>query len=157
CVRGAPCYQDPDCADGSTCNGAERCISGRCVAGLVPVSDDGIPCTLDACVEPGGVVHLPDPESDGRSCSAEGGGAGLCVSGGCALSICGDALIDPATETCDDGNDNPNDGCDACRSTRWSPTVISGLDSARGDPLSLAIHPEGLALDGAGNVFILSR
>jgi hypothetical protein len=39
------------CSDGVFCNGDERYVNGRCVAGP-PTCDDGQPCTIDRCDEP---------------------------------------------------------------------------------------------------------
>ena len=46
-----PCAVDADCDDGVFCNGAESCevATGVCLAGTVPMCDDGNPCTVDAC------------------------------------------------------------------------------------------------------------
>jgi hypothetical protein len=45
------CTGDGQCDDGVFCNGAERCVSGRCAAGQPVSCDDGQPCTRDSCVE----------------------------------------------------------------------------------------------------------
>ncbi len=45
------CTTDAQCSDGVFCNGAEKCVQGRCQAGTAPSCDDGIPCTEDFCEE----------------------------------------------------------------------------------------------------------
>lgn len=48
------CVTDDDCDDTRACNGVERCVEGRCRAGVALACDDDDPCTVDECVEPGG-------------------------------------------------------------------------------------------------------
>ncbi len=66
------------CSDGVWCNGTESCdpVAG-CKAGVVPVTDDGIACTLDLCDEANDqVVHKVQHFlcDDGKYCN----GAELC-------------------------------------------------------------------------------
>lgn len=65
------CVLDEDCDDRRVCNGSERCVEGRCRAGVAPDCDDRDPCTHDECVEPGD----PTAEDAGR----RDAGAGGCV------------------------------------------------------------------------------
>lgn len=50
-----------------------------------------------------------------------------CSPDGCDASVCGDAVVDPASETCDDANASACDGCDAC-SLRTH--LVSGASAA---------------------------
>jgi len=63
-VRTGRCLHLPDdarCSDPSLCNGTERCELGLgCVSGPPRVCDDGVPCTVDRCEEPGRCTSLPD-------------------------------------------------------------------------------------------------
>lgn len=45
------CLDDVECSDGVFCNGQEICSSGSCQSGTAIDCDDGIACTVDACVE----------------------------------------------------------------------------------------------------------
>ncbi|MGD2108249.1 MAG: choice-of-anchor Q domain-containing protein [Phycisphaerae bacterium] len=60
------------CGDGVYCNGAEQCVHGVCVPGVVPDCDDGNLCTEDACDEArGSCEHVPDDArcTDGLYCN----------------------------------------------------------------------------------------
>jgi cysteine-rich repeat protein len=70
-----------------------------------PVMIDG--STIDAGVPPIDCGMLPD----GTVCGDDP--RQICSSGGCIASHCGDAIVDPGTETCDDGNTEDGDGCDS--------------------------------------------
>ncbi len=116
CTRGHPCSSDAECQDGSTCNGPERCVAGRCMAGIPPSLDDLNPCTVDACVEGVGPAHFPQP--DGNRCATAAVAEGICLASECRLSRCGDGFRDLARqEQCDDGADNSDTRPDACRLT----------------------------------------
>jgi hypothetical protein len=119
------CRIDPDCNDGIFCNGIERCIDRRCVAGPVPSCDDGVDCTIDRC-PPGGDVcrHIPDPSrcSEGEICHPVTG----CTMRECRFdSDCDDGLVCNGTEfcvkdrcvatmppACDDGRECTDDVCE---------------------------------------------
>lgn len=45
------CSADAECDNGLSCDGAETCAGGVCVAGIAPVCDDGVGCTVDSCDE----------------------------------------------------------------------------------------------------------
>ncbi|MEM6532475.1 MAG: DUF4215 domain-containing protein [Myxococcota bacterium] len=124
CQEGLPCQEDSDCQDASVCNGEERCVGKRCTFG-VPPAPSSDPCSTQACIDPLGIVPVaPDPALAGRTC-AEGR---VCAEGLCSESFCGDGIVDEASgEDCDDQNDNPNDGCASCRTTRWVSTEILGF------------------------------
>lgn len=70
----------------------------------------------------------------------------------CPESFCGDSFTDVALgEECDDGNLNPNDGCDRCAATEWQASVILGLGSGNGDPRQLPLdRPVDVAADANG-------
>jgi cysteine-rich repeat protein len=114
CVVGEPCDADTDCDDGDPCNGDERCLEGTCVFGESLERDDDNDCTRDFCTVEEGVVNLAVP--DGNTCSTTGASEdGICVSGACGASVCGDGFLDlGAGEICDDGPDN-DDVSGACR------------------------------------------
>ncbi|MBI5500896.1 MAG: hypothetical protein HY907_11690 [Deltaproteobacteria bacterium] len=81
---GDPCSADSQCQDGSACNGAEECRSGRCRRRPPVNCNDRIGCTQDVCTEPtGACVYVPyDHRCDDRLfCN----GSEACVVGfGCA-------------------------------------------------------------------------
>lgn len=69
-----PCESDAECDDAVVCNGAERCLEGRCRRGEPPACDDDDPCTEDLCREegadgPAGCYHpevvVADADRDG--------------------------------------------------------------------------------------------
>ncbi len=86
------------CEDGNACTHADVCLSGQCTQGLMLDCDDGLPCTIDTCVQ-GGCAHSPasGPCDDGNTCTlGDSCKVGVCVAG---------QLLD-----CEDGNvctDNP--------------------------------------------------
>ncbi len=63
------------CDDAQFCNGAEICVAGvgcQTQAGSIPVTDDSIPCTVDACDEVTDLVtNTPDNSvcDDGQFCN----------------------------------------------------------------------------------------
>ncbi|MEZ4391067.1 MAG: hypothetical protein R3A48_08230 [Polyangiales bacterium] len=63
CVAERSCSSDQDCDDGLRCNGVERCSELACSAGTPIACDDGVACTIDACVEgdAGMCTHTMDP------------------------------------------------------------------------------------------------
>lgn len=80
------CASAADCSDGNACNGIERCELGRCVAGVALTCDDGVGCTVDACV--GSACSYTPTDSlcgSGQRCTATG-----CMSTGptCAETPC---------------------------------------------------------------------
>lgn len=153
CIPGQGCQTDADCDDGRLCNGAERCQGFRCNQGAPLNVDDGNPCTTDACVEGMGASRFNLPE--GSSCTTAAVTNGICLVGTCRVSACGDGYLDTATEECEDGSANPNDGCHTCHRTSWTPSVVMGFgrNEGRTDRLTLAA-PYGVAVDRAGNIFV---
>jgi hypothetical protein len=128
CATPSTCSVHADCDDDFFCNGAERCLGGRCAAGIVPMCGDSTACTVDLCDETGERCrNLPDdgicavnetcdaalgcvPEceidadcSDGQFCNGEE----ICTLGGCAEGIapdCGDGVA-CTTDLCDETSD----------------------------------------------------
>ena len=138
CTVRPPCTRDDDCDDASFCNGVETCdsVTGLCIPGAVPVVDDEIPCTVDACSEQrASVIHTPNAArcADGLFCN----GAEIChpVQGcqpgtppalsdgvGCTVDSCSEVrrtiTHTPTDELCEDGlfcngaeTCDPEEGC----------------------------------------------
>jgi sugar lactone lactonase YvrE len=108
------CRTKADCpADRRACV-AERCVDA--VPACVVLEDDG----------------STRPQPDGVAC-----GEGLvCRGGACVAPVCGDGVFDDVAEGCDDGNDNPFDGCDRCQRRGWQHEVVVGAgvrDAAAAD------------------------
>ncbi|HEY6558770.1 MAG TPA: hypothetical protein VI072_15910 [Polyangiaceae bacterium] len=83
-----PAPAGTSCSDGNACNGTESCgASGTCAPGVVPVLDDGNPCTADACDAAVGVTHVPlmagSACSDSNYCNGDEAcdSAGACAAG----------------------------------------------------------------------------
>ena len=52
------CLSDHQCADGTLCNGIERCLAGTCAPATAPLAcDDGDVCTTDSCDPAAGCAH----------------------------------------------------------------------------------------------------
>ncbi len=80
---------------------------------------------------------------DGAACELPSGVAAVCVSGSCAASACGDSVVDARTETCDDGNSEPGDGCepDTCRFTCATDAECTNGNECDGtETCALALH-----------------
>ncbi len=75
CDGAGSCTTQPNlCDDGIFCNGVESCspLDGSCIAGVPPVIDDGVACTMDICDEAADEVrHIPNDAqcSDGLFCT----------------------------------------------------------------------------------------
>lgn len=97
CVRS----ETVDCGDG------RLCASGQiCVHATAEVTVCAPPDSRGACAGAG--------LADGEACDDA---KGRCYDGACLPITCGDLLVDPAAEQCDDGNNKPGDACSAdCRS-----------------------------------------
>ena len=135
------CTDSATCDDGDACNGAEVCTAGVCGAGVPLACDDGNVCTDDGCDPANGCTHAANaaPCDDGDACTSGdvcaakscGGapvscddgdpcnGAETCEPGqGCVTAgpfpSCGDGNTDVLCgEECDDGGNDPGDGCSA--------------------------------------------
>ncbi|MEM6532474.1 MAG: DUF4215 domain-containing protein [Myxococcota bacterium] len=153
CRVGTPCDVDAECDDGQLCNGSESCVANHCFPGVAPDVNDENPCTLDACSEEaGGRIHFADPNAQGLSC-----GTGLVCNGSeCIDSVCGDGFVDERTEECEDGNANPNDGCDACRTNRWQSSLLTSA-SALNALTDVFSDVAGIAVDRGGYVYLSDR
>jgi hypothetical protein len=95
-------------APATTCEGGTICVEGGCIDTLCPpgrayCADEG---TAAVCSEEGDEVLSTEACPFG------------CRDGECVDSFCGDGIVDPANgELCDDGNDDPCDGCHGCQPT----------------------------------------
>ena len=89
--------------------------------------------------------------SDGAACAPTSSAPGTCLDGVC-VQFCGDGVVE-AGEQCDDGNDNPADGCNACMVTSWTANALVGGDAkATGTGLW---NPQGVAVDREGNAYVV--
>ncbi|HET7539003.1 MAG TPA: RHS repeat-associated core domain-containing protein [Polyangiaceae bacterium] len=106
------------CNDSNACTAGEACSAGVCQSGTPAATDDGNPCTADACDPLGGVTHTP--VSAGTACddSDACNGHETCN----ALGSCnaGTPLV------VDDGNPCTTDSCSA------STGVVSHVPAAPG-------------------------
>lgn len=82
------------CSDGVFCNGFERLVNGRCVAGTPPC-DDGALCTQDVCDEVNGLCDFI-PGAECASCLAKN-----CVPH-CRDKVCGNDGCGGSCGTCPD-------------------------------------------------------
>ena len=116
----AECASDSGCDDGNACNGSERCIDRRCVAGIAPVCNDGLYCNGQETCDPAlGCITGPAPTCDDNvACTDD-----LCdeLADGCAhVATCEEGLqCDPPTGGCihasgDRDGDGLDDGVDPC-------------------------------------------
>ncbi|MFQ5592432.1 MAG: S8 family serine peptidase, partial [Phycisphaerae bacterium] len=102
---------DANCDDGQACNGAETCDAvNDCQAGTPVNCNDGVACTTDTCVEPGGTCsNTPDDAAcdDGQFCNgAETCDPALGCQSGTAPNCndgvgCTDDSCNEATDQCD--------------------------------------------------------
>lgn len=116
------CHAPEDCDDGNPCTGTESCVAGRCEAGA--------------------------PLDEGAACDADGDPATRDVCRGmvCRRSLCGDGVLDPEVEACDDGNLRDGDGCER----DCTPTCSTGADCDDGDPCNgIEACVDGACLPGA--------
>jgi hypothetical protein len=137
CPAGCTALDDPDCSP--TCgNGAvqpgEACDTAipAGTPGACPTScDDGDPCTTDLLVSAGTCAancqHLAVTAFvAGDGCCPPGGT--LAVDADCA-AVCGNGVVEPPVETCDDAVDG------SCPTTGTCPATGScATSSVRGDP-----------------------
>ena len=88
-----------------------------------PCGEDGRACDAGACACPADrptlcgqrCVDLTDDVEHCGACEARCGPGLECVAGEC-IGTCGNGRVDAAAgEACDDGNDDPRDGCHQCR------------------------------------------
>ncbi len=69
--------------------------------------DDGDPCTVGSCND---MTPVTAPAVDGTACGESEASGDYCVGGTCQAAVCGD-LVQGPLEGCDDGNEDPCDGC----------------------------------------------
>jgi RHS repeat-associated protein len=118
-VTHTPVAAGTACPDGTVCIGAEACVaSGVCQAGTPLVTNDGNPCTADACDPVAGVSHTPVAAGtacpDGNACN----GDELCN----ASALCNAGTPIPT----DDGNACTNDACDPATGAVTHPPAPAG-------------------------------
>jgi cysteine-rich repeat protein len=122
----------------------ELCISSGCGNGVRDEGEacddgrrcaDGTPCQ-GAC-------------ADESACQPRGGFG--CSRDCLKVEECGDGFVDEG-EACDDGNENPADGCDRCALTQWVAEAAVG-GGILGTSVGLNV-PSGVAVDASGNVFV---
>lgn len=110
---------DPDCGPE---NDRARCNTNFCAPGWVPLLGSAGVCAPDVCGDGfvgKGTELCDDGEGPGcdETCSIVTEGyrcSGL--GGGCRVMGCGDGYADlEAGERCDDGNEEPGDGCHECQ------------------------------------------
>lgn len=109
------------CSDSTVCNGSETCQSGSCTPGTPPETNDGNPCTADACHPVTGVSHTPVAAGtlclDANACN----GIEACnATGTCQAGT---------PPTIDDGNPCTVDACD-------QSTGVSHIPAAAGTSCS---------------------
>jgi cysteine-rich repeat protein len=114
------------CGNGVVDEG-EACDDGNDVTGDGCESDCALTCTADVDCETGDLCNpsrcgsdntclAPTVAPDGTTCDADmdAGTYDLCRGGVCALSVCGDGVVDSDSgEDCDDANDVADDGCES--------------------------------------------
>jgi hypothetical protein len=106
------CSVDADCDDHLSCNGMERCDSGRCIPGTpTDCSALGGDCTIGVCDEVSGCIA--QWKADGTSCPSDGvycNGPETCQSGICTHITpidCGDGIA-CTSDTCNEATDSCN-------------------------------------------------
>jgi RHS repeat-associated protein len=107
-VTHTPIAAGTACTDGNVCNGAEACsASGVCQAGTPLNTNDGNPCTADACDAVAGVTHTTVPSGtacpDGNACNGDElcNASAQCVAGAAVPTDDGNACT---TDMCNPAN-----------------------------------------------------
>jgi hypothetical protein len=123
----AACELDLDCDDSRYCNGAERCVLGRCAAGTSPC-DDRYSCTREVSCDEGtrACARVPDDSvcGDGNACN----GTERCdptTPGALAGTGCQPVRVDDQID-CDDRNTCTIDSCDPRLGCVHSPRDLDG-------------------------------
>ena len=118
---------------------------------LVACGDDDVgPAPIDggsfdgnAALDLGGGGSSCARAADGTACELPSGVAAVCASEACVESACGDTVVDPRNETCDDGNAEPGDGCEptTCAFTCALDSECSDGNDCNGiETCALALH-----------------
>ena len=125
CTDGNPCTSDScdkvagcvfapntlNCNDGNLCTGKDVCAASSC-AGTPIACDDKNSCTTDGCDPAKGCTTKA--VADTLNCTTDG--KSWCMAGNCVLKgLCGDGVVNQASETCDDANTVTTDTCIACK------------------------------------------
>lgn len=129
CQANAECARDWVCLrERSICVSAQReCLANNESDFVVPVADGSL-CSAGICISGecspprcgDGYVLPPEMCDDPALLST-----GECKSD-CTWNVCGDQVVHPGVEECDDGNDVDGDGCDrGCVRTRCGNGVVS--------------------------------
>lgn len=150
CVAGACAARG--CGD-TVLDLGEACDLGA-VAASAPDATCTPTCSLPTCGD--GVPQPSDQGADGELCDdGPANGVDAACLPTCVRAACGDGLVraphgataeDPA-EACDDGNQNPVDGCDACRLQTWEVELLVAhslaIDATRILPAGVVAYREG--------------
>jgi len=116
-VAPAPgCSINADCDDGLACNGAETCAAGVCQSGTAINCNDGVACTMDACVDPLGTCsNTPDSGqcNDGNACTTD-----VCD----AVSGCTNTATSPC---CGNGTCESGENCNTCPGDCFAGTAVN--------------------------------
>ncbi len=153
------------CDDRVFCNGDETCdVKQDCVAGPLPLCEDGVPCTVDSCdIGSDACVSAPDDErcDDGRICNGEETCDAVDGCSAADLPDCDDS-IDCTWDTCDDAtgdcihvaiearcsDDDVCNGVEACNAERGCVQIALPLDCS--DPWDCTLDRCD-PLDGCSN------
>ena len=140
CPTGANSGNDndcsPSCGNGVVDNG-ETCDTGIASGtGSCPTScSDGMACTTDTLVSGGtcqAACNFPPitMPKNGDGCCPPGANAN---NDDDCQPVCGNKVVENG-EDCDDGNTDPNDGCDMCKTVALPPTAFRFTDLDLRDP-----------------------
>ena len=118
----AGCDALKSCDDGDLCTTGDACSDGACSGTPVVCTDDGNPCTADACDPTTGACHPPllGECSDGDACT---------VGDGCIAGVCTPGP--PAPACTDDGNPCTTDKCNPATGVCHDP--LTGTPCSDGD------------------------
>jgi cysteine-rich repeat protein len=131
------------CDDGNSVNG-DGCDNDCTLSCTADVDcDDAMPCNGTETCGPENACQPGAAEVDGTSC----GGGLVCRGGSCALTTCGDTMLDPG-EDCDDGNEANGDGCD----NDCSFSCVDDVGCADENPCTIEICVENACLLEATSV-----
>ncbi len=105
-----------------TCASDADCFNGRrCLIDIRECVDPLQSCVVEV---PGGFGSV----ANGTACTQRTGASGVCLSGQCLTSSCGDGFLDPSTgEECDRGAQNSDSAPNACRANCRDPHCGDGV------------------------------